>query len=242
MFAYFVLGIALLIGFILLSKWFVTADTKSVAKAIKIVAVVLAVLLLIYLLISGRWALLPAVLFGALPWINRLRGLAQAFGGFGQVGGLGRGRPSPGKGSELETRFLRMYLDHDSGEMDGEVVEGRFAGRNLSEMAFGEQLELLRECFTEDSQSARVLEAYLDRIHGADWRERARAGDGGPGAGPGHMTRAEAYEILGLEPGASADEIKAAYHRLIGRLHPDQGGSTYLAAKLNEAKDVLLGG
>ena len=55
------------------------------------------------------------------------------------------------------------------------------------------------------------------------------------------MSRDEALRILGLESGASPDEIKSAYHRLMAALHPDKGGSTYLAAKLNEAKDRLLG-
>ncbi len=239
MFAYFILGIALLIGFILLSNWFVTAETKSVAKVIKIVAVILGILFVIYLLVSGRWSLLPAILFVLLPWINRLRSVFRGLGGLGLGGGFGRTNPSPGQASSVDTRFLRMRLDHDSGEMDGDVIEGQFTGRRLGEMSFDELVSLLRECFTADAQSARVLETYLDRIHGPDWRDRAGARE--PGAGSASMTEDEAYEILGLEPGAGADAIKEAYHRLIGRLHPDKGGSTYLAAKLNQAKELLLG-
>ncbi len=101
---------------------------------------------------------------------------------------------------------------------------------------------LLKTCWDEDQQSAQVLEAYLNRVHG-NWREEAPAA-GGRGAeafGEGPMSRDEAYRILGLDPGAGTEEIKEAYHRLMAGLHPDHGGSTYLAAKINQAKDVLLG-
>ncbi len=102
-------------------------------------------------------------------------------------------------------------------------------------------------CIVNDTQSAQVLEAWMDRVH-PDWRERVQAAgsggggsqNGGGGIHPGVMSREEAYQVLGVEPDASEQDIKEAYHRLIGNLHPDKGGSTYLAAKINEAKDVLL--
>jgi len=252
MVAYLVLGVALLAGFVLLSKWFVTADTQSVGKALKIVGVLFGVLLVFYLLISGRWVLLPALLLGALPWIGRRRKLGRHPGFGGAYGGFGAG-PAPGQSSTVETKYLRMLLDHGSGTMDGEVIAGRFQGRTLGSMSVEELLTLLAECHAEDEQSERVLETYLDRVHGADWRDRAGEADAGKaGAGwgggssrataSGAMSRAEAYEILGLAPGASESEIKEAYHRLIGKIHPDAGGSTYLAAKINQAKDLLLRG
>jgi DnaJ-domain-containing protein 1 len=143
-----------------------------------------------------------------------------------------------------------MELDHDTGRMDGRVRRGPFQGRTLSEMSRQELLELLADCRGADAQSVPVLEAFLDRQFGPDWREEASAagtagggGDRTSGAqagGSGRMTVEEAYSMLGLQPGADAESIKQAHRRLMMKLHPDHGGSDYIAAKLNEAKDLLL--
>ena len=152
-----------------------------------------------------------------------------------------------------------MTLDHDSGAMEGSVLQGRHAGRRLDELSEPQLLDLLDECSLRDDEGRRLLEAYLDRTLGADWRERAEEraahthAGAGTGAGRGQgwgrksagrtpMTREEAYEILGLSPGAREDEIKEAHRTLMRKLHPDHGGSNYLAAKINQAKELLLGG
>jgi len=149
--------------------------------------------------------------------------------------------PSPGQSSRVATRFLKMNLDHDTGKLDGLVVEGTFAGRTLSAMSLDELRALLGEAAV-DPDSLNVLAAYLDRMHGDAWREAAGAEgrNGAAGAG-GAMTREEAYNVLGLGPGASKDEIRAAHRKLMKLAHPDHGGSDYLASKINEAKDLLLG-
>jgi DnaJ-domain-containing protein 1 len=106
-----------------------------------------------------------------------------------------------------------------------------------------ELLSLLEECRAGDQQSAAVLETYLERAHGSEWRERAAtAAAGQAGFGGGTMTREEACEVLGVKPGASKEAIKEAHHKLMNKIHPDHGGSTYIAAKINQAKDILLGG
>ena len=137
-----------------------------------------------------------------------------------------------------------MVLDHATGAMDGTVLEGPRQGKRLSELPLDALLDLLAVCYREDGQSAAVLEAYLDRSY-EDWREQAGVGDAEPGSGPaaaggGEMTRGEAYAVLGLQPGASNQEIRDAHRHLMQKLHPDRGGSTYLAAKINQAKDLLL--
>jgi hypothetical protein len=201
----------------------------------------------------GGIVLLALALFllarGAIPIAIPLALLGFALLGipigtwFGQGGGFGRSHKSTGQSSVVRTEALEMELDHDTGRIDGRCLKGRFAGRPLSALSEGDLLRLLHELRASDEQGAALLEAYLDRVT-PDWRER----DSGeaPGAAPrtqssGHMTREEAYEALALEPGASEDEIRAAHRRLMKKVHPDQGGSDYLAARINEAKDVLLG-
>jgi hypothetical protein len=142
--------------------------------------------------------------------------------------------------SAVTTRFLRMTLDHVSGTMTGQVQEGRFAGCILANLTLSELLMLWRECQV-DAQSVAVLEAYLDRYAESDWRERLQADQHSQSpANSAAMTPAEAYQILGLLPGASRADIQSAYRRLLQRLHPDQGGTAYLAAQLNRARDLLL--
>lgn len=158
---------------------------------------------------------------------------------------LARGRSLPG-GSDVETDYLRMRLDHGSGTVEGEVLAGRFAGSRLEDLALADLLDLLDECAAADPPSAQLLEAYLDR-EWPDWRlgarEKGGAGEGGRRSkwARESMTHAEAWSLLGLAPGATADEIRAAHRRLMREHHPDRGGSTDFAARLNEAKELLLG-
>jgi hypothetical protein len=241
---YFVLGIALLAGLLLAARWFAGAEPAVLVKVLKrlVFGVVLGVI--VFLVVTGqmRWALfaLPAL----LPWFFRLRGVARAAKNFSRMAS-GSSAPT-GQTSEVQTRFLRLSLDHDTGEMTGEVVAGAYRGRQIEEMGPDELIELLSECMGEDEQSAQVVEAYLDRVH-ADWRNSASAsasagaGGGKRASANGSMSREEAYQVLGLEKGAGTEQIKEAYHRLMAGTHPDHGGSTYLAAKINQAKDLLLG-
>jgi len=160
--------------------------------------------------------------------------------------GLFRGpRKSAGQKSGVRTDFIEMVLDHDSGSMEGRCLKGRFAGRAFASLREAELLGLLDEIGGADSQGAALLEAYLDR-RCKGWRERRSAGASKekarePRDANGGMSRKEAYDVLDLRSGASEAEIRAAHRRLMMKLHPDRGGSTYLASRINEAKDVLLG-
>ncbi len=134
-----------------------------------------------------------------------------------------------------------MSLDHDTGRMDGEVIAGTFSGRRIGELGLEELLALVAECERADPSSVSILESYLDREHGDAWREARRGGgEGRPSGGTAEMTVDEALEVLGLEAGASHDDIVAAHRRLMQKLHPDRGGSGFLAAQINRAKDLLL--
>ena len=161
--------------------------------------------------------------------------------------GAGAGGENGGE-SRVETATLEMRLDHRTGHMSGRVRgAGPQAGRELAELSRAELLALLADCRAGDPDSVPLLEAWLDRAD-PDWRE---AGDGGghgaegaragPGGGaPGPMSRQEALAVLGLADGASEAEIRAAHRRLMRAAHPDSGGSDWMAARLNEAHDVLL--
>ena len=246
---YVLLGIGLLVLVVFLSRWFATANPSKLAKWVKWSFIAAGAAATIFLAVTGKTnlAFLPLAITG-LPW------LMSRF-----AAGRGNPHPTAGQKSDIETPYLRMTLDHDSGEMEGTVLQGRYAGAPLDELSEPQLLELFQECSLRDDEGRRLLEAYMDRILGADWRERAEARteqeqSAGAGTGQGWgrkraagggrtpMTREEAYEILGLQPGAGTDEIKEAHRTLMRKLHPDHGGSNYLAAKINQAKELLLGG
>ncbi|MEE4242434.1 MAG: DnaJ domain-containing protein [Desulfopila sp.] len=150
-------------------------------------------------------------------------------------------RQRDGQKSTVRAAYLEMELDHDTGEMDGMVLEGRFKGVYLSSLSLEEILSLY-EYISSDGDSATLLESYLDRYH-PQWRDHADADSSREhqgGAGFSEMTKEEAYQILGVDTGASAEEIHQAWRRLIKGVHPDSGGSAFLAAKINAARDVLL--
>ncbi len=231
MLPYLLLGVALLFVVLLAARWFITADPKTLVLVVKWIGGALAALAVLYLVFSGRAAhIFWLVIF--LPFLFR------AFRGFR---GLGRTRPSAGQTSDVETDYLRMVLDHDSGEMSGTVLKGAFAGRELGGMTLDELLALFEECLRFEDKAAQVIEAYLDRSAHSGWREAMDARQGGGAAGSAQMTPDEARDVLGVGAGATPDEIKTAHRRLMQQNHPDHGGSTYLAAKINQAKDVLLG-
>jgi hypothetical protein len=232
---YLVLGLAVLIGLYFVIRGLRGTSPKNLQRTVAIVVGLVAAVILIFFAVSGRmgafgWAVL------LLPALLRWRAISQAMRNM-------RG-PTPGKNSDIETPYLRMTLEHDSGVLRGTVLQGKFEGRNLEELSLDELVDLLHECRINDAQSATVLETYLDRVHGAEWRGAGSGGEGASGGGSasGAMTRDQAYEVLGLKPGATEAEIRDAHRKLLMANHPDKGGSTYLAAQINQAKDVLLPG
>jgi hypothetical protein len=159
--------------------------------------------------------LLPLLLPAVRRWLARRR--------------FGATPPDQGV-SSLETATLTMRLDQASGTLSGRVRAGPFAGRELGEMALEDCLALLAQCHVEDAESVPLLEAWLDRA-APGWRQAS------PGAG---MDRAEALALLELPEGATAAQIRAAHRRLMRQAHPDHGGDARRAARLNQARDLLL--
>lgn len=207
---------------------FANASAPALARGVRVAGPLALSLLGLGLMLAGRVSLGAMLMAAAFSWW-----------GAGRI--AARGRPSAGRKSTVRTAALEMELDHDSGSMEGIVLAGPYEGCMLSGLKPVELLEL-HQSLVADPESLQLLEAYLDsRLAG--WRDDVEADIGaGEGAapGPGRMTEEEAYNILGLEPGASASDIRKAHRRLMQRVHPDLGGSSFLAARINEARDFLL--
>lgn len=218
---------------------------KQFNMLLVVVSILLVVIILIILgripvqFILAPIMLLLTLMLRNLPLLIHLFPLFQKFrtrtarGAYGSAG-------SQQNASSIRTRFLMMNLQHESGEMDGEVLEGSLKGARLSTLTMEQLLALAQECRV-DNDSLQILEAYLDRHHG-EWRQQANSnGSTGGAASETTMTEGMALDILGLSAGASHDEVVQAHRRLMQKMHPDRGGSDYLAQKINAARDFLLG-
>lgn len=229
---YLVAGVGALLALLILGRAFVAADPRTIVRWLRYLVGGLMIVIGVVLLAARRFDFgLPLIFLGIS---------AIAVGRIGPID-LGGNSRTPGSKSQVRSTFLEMELDHDSGDMTGQVVSGSFAGRSLDSLDVRDLQKLSRE-ISVDQESLALLEAYLDRRM-PGWREDIE-GDGATGPGGSAdarpMTDEEAYEILGLSPGASEMEIRRAHRLLMKGVHPDQGGSTFLASKINEAKDRLL--
>lgn len=232
---FLLLGLAALVVSLLLVQGFTRANAAVMARQLRLAGG--AVLMGLAAILAVRGMLGPASVLAMLA-----SGLMGYSGGLPwSRGGLGSGQtPAPGKSSSIKTEHLEVILDHDTGDVGGRVTRGMFAGRELSSLRPAEVALIWQDTRFVDPQSAQIIEAYLDRVH-PSWREDIARGEREMRDSDGRMQPTEAYEILGLEPGATDDEVRRAHRELMLKLHPDRGGSTYLAAQVNEAKDILLG-
>lgn len=246
--AYLLLGVALLLALLVLGRLFASANPGTLATILRWSGVVVLggfglVSILRGHALIGLFLVTAAVLIwrgGGFPSLRRGAGAGQA------------GQPGPGgSASNVETAWLAMSLDHASGAIDGEVRQGRFTGRHLSQLDLEQLLDLYEEVSADDPRSTPLLETFLDRTQ-EGWREelakrapsgaetgRRRRGWGRPE--PETMNRQDALKILGLDGDPSEEEIKDAHRNLMMKHHPDRGGSDYFAAKINQAKEILLG-
>ncbi|WP_305988590.1 DnaJ domain-containing protein [Roseibium sp. MMSF_3544] len=230
---YFLVGVILLLAIIFGARGFVQANPADLARQVRKYGGILL------LLLGGLFAVTGRFMF-AIPAI----GLGLSLLGVAGLGGLtGTYKPNKASGqrSRVRTAMVEMELDHDTGEMAGLILAGSFQGQRLDDLSEQDLYAFWQET-GQDDQSRKLVEAYLDRRL-SGWREHFQSdgaeGQGSP-ASSGPMTDEEAYEILGLSPDAGDAEIRAAHRRLMVRVHPDKGGSSFLAAKINEAKDTLL--
>ncbi len=236
----FILAVA-----VLAVRWYRDWVSRKASAASRSLLTWLGIGVVLFLAVTGRLGIIVPIVLTLFAALLRLAPLMIQFLPFFHR--LWRERQSRQTGnaedrnrSSAEAKFLRMDLNHSTGEIRGSVLCGRFAGRDLHTMTMEELVDLHQECREEDRDSAALLEAYLDRVHGDQWRtdrrsERSRAGV------RTEITKDEAYQVLGLRPGASREAVIQAHRRLMQKLHPDRGGSDYLAAEINRAKEILLG-
>jgi hypothetical protein len=233
-----VIGLILLFLLLTAIKQFARMDAAAVARAIRQGGGVLGLLLAALLLLRGRIVLAAA-----------LAGMAASFAGWRTFGppwasffrsAAGGAGARPGRVTTARSAMIEMRLDHDTGVMSGAVLAGAYAGRALDTLSRPELLALREDLSRDDPDGANLLETYLDRRF-AGWRE-ADEGEGEPRRRGvvGLMTRREALDELGLSEGASVAEIIRAHRTLMKKFHPDHGGETARAARVNQAKDVLM--
>lgn len=217
------------LGLLGLAIWyFVVTPPAQILGALRLVVPIALGLGGAGLIAMGRIGLGAPLLFFAYALYARSRRVASV-------------HRSPGQRSTVRSAMLEMMLDHDTGEIEGLILAGTFEGRQLAELSDEELMDLVGEV-RADGESAQLLEAYLDRRM-PGWRDDADTDDGAghrASTNSGAMTEQEAYDILGLEPGAAAVDIRKAHRSLMQRVHPDLGGSSFLAQRINEAKDFLL--
>ncbi len=269
-----VLGFRILVGVLILLSIFLLVSRigRQAPGKLKLfllqAGIVIAIVALIALVFSGYLHWIFAVAGGLLPIVVRLLPLLWRAPGAkpeaprasnGRSGRSSSRRSSRSRSSsaessgengrtKVETRYLRMSLSQQTGEMRGKILKGAHAGAHLSELTLKKLQALHAEYIRRDAESAALLAAYMEQVHGArqesgetqseqtDDKQSEQHKTNGKG-----MSREEAYEILGLKAGADSKAVTEAHRRLMQKMHPDRGGTNYLAAKINQAKDLLAG-
>lgn len=225
------LGLVVLLILVAIGRGWIKADPRKLERQLRTIGGILALAAGAFFSAVGREIIgVPLVVIGtSLLGGNALAALWP---------GAARGPTRPAR---LTSAYLDVLFDPARGALAGRVVAGQFAGRLLDGLSPAELNALAAEV-AADPRSLRLLEAYLDR-RGSRRREDLHGDTNGrrrEAAGQAAMTQEQAYQVLGLEAGAGAEEIHRAYRALMKKLHPDQGGSTYLAAQVNAARDLLL--
>lgn len=222
----FLLGLLSLVAYLWVSHSRSSISRFDVLQAMRGCAAVFSLLATLSLAMSGRWGPATVTFSVTLVFVRSFFGHRRAPSSFG----------SEGRTTHTETKYFKMRLDHESGEIDGLVKTGSFKDVLLSVLALDQLLELRLEIQAVDHDSLALLDAFLDH-HQPQWREQETSAND-PEDLP--MGEARALDILGLKSDASIEDIKRAHRHLMGKVHPDRGGSGHLAAQVNAAKELLL--
>jgi hypothetical protein len=231
-----VIGLILLFLLVQAIKQFGRMDAATAARLIRHGGGVVGMIGALLLVLRGRIGLAAAVASMVANFAGWKTSGGASPGGFSNVGGGAGARQ--GRSSIARSAMVEMRLDHSSGAMTGTILSGAYGGRAVETLSRPELIALRQELARDDPDGVSLLEAYLDRRF-AGWRE-ADQGQRQRRGGDGAMSRREAFEVLGLAEGAAAADIIRAHRTLMKKFHPDHGGSTTLAARVNQAKDVLM--
>jgi hypothetical protein len=230
---YFFIGGLLLLAAMAAYQYVRKIERRQLMRALRWMVGGLAALIAVFLLIARRFDL--AMFAGAAAYTVLRSGRLGRFS-FDTPAGAG----DRGNVSRVKSHYFFMELDHDTGTVAGAVRAGQFARADLIDLGEADTRALIAEV-SWDPDSLSLLESWLD-ANRRGWREyfaQTATGDA-PHSEPSLDSLAEAYEVLGLQPGATDEEIRAAHRELMKAVHPDHGGSSYLASKINEARDRLL--
>ena len=229
-----ILAIIAIVALVMLIRlWFNQPKSTRIRWILYAVATIVVVLA-----VTGKlhWLMaLGATVIGALPII--IKKLYFLLRYFPLIGGL-ISRAGYGKSgnARFETTWLRLEVNPALGTLDGEVLQGEFKNRRLSSMSLAELEKLKKILRGQDLKSTMLLQSYItvrNRTRGTHSESTETHTDTS-------MTRDEALNILGLKANATREDITRAYKRLIQKIHPDRGGSSYLTIKINQAKELLL--
>lgn len=247
--------LALSVGVLVLGvRWFLRRAPHRGKRFLLQLLLVSFALLTLWLALTGRLHWLVALFGSLLPFARRLLPLLiPLLRGLPQFKRQRRSRQQKsGQQSNVQTQWLAMTLDHDSGEISGQITAGPMAGQSLQSLSDSQLIELYQQCISKDPQALKLLDNYITR-HRPSMTPQTEGDQ--PQDNPGNNRQQsnrhasdndgdisvnEAFQVLGLEPGASEAEIIKAHKRMMQKLHPDRGGSNYLAAKINQAKQRLL--
>ena len=226
-------------GLGLLLYFFISTPAARLKRIVFWSAGIVSVGIFIFLLYRLSGSFLWSWVVFLIPLILRWRGLIQ------QIRRAAKTASGPAKGqvSSVNTEFLEMNLNHDTGEMSGLVKKGEKKGYRIETLNLNQLLELIEES-KSDAASIQLLERFLDKYFDENWRETSQSSgdryENNNDYSSDSISRAQALKILGLVEPVTDEQIKEAHRRLILANHPDRGGSTFLATQINKAKDVLL--
>ena len=233
MLLWFLIGVVALVLLLILARWLANLPTSPLKRILKLfLSVIIGVGALLLLLRIG----LSPIITGLLALAPAIMRLWSRFTRFNSAK-----KRTSGQSSHVSSEWLDMVLDHDSGGITGTIRKGNRMGFSLDALNKSQINDFADEC-ASDPDSVRLLAAYIKKRFGKEYSEKQSQEDLGQTRHSSAITRTDALSILGLEDPVSKDEVNAAYKKLISKVHPDAGGNAFLAARVNEARDILLKG